>query len=452
MVQRLDHVEPARGEQVLVGDILGLRERLDFEHLLQWLRLSFLFVSILVLLAFGLPALPYAVWIAGAVVVSYAWVGLLARFRPQLLLRGQLWLRVLDCALVFVVLINYHAFLHNAYYDTVYVLFVVGAAATHGRHGALMLSALAGSAVLIGRLQLIATGAMPFESRHLTDAVFYTLFFLVTSTAVAFLMHKTAEVVVRRERALSAEIAARNIALERTAGELAESMRLRDAMLAGVTHDLRTPLTVVKVQAQLLRRRIDERHWTNLQQIERAATRMARWIDELLEAATVHRAEDLDLTLEETDLVDIARQAVEEHQSSASSKHRLRLESDVPEIVGQFDAPRLERVIDNVLGNAIKYSPEGGCVTLSVSAADGWATLVVRDQGMGIPPEDLPHVFEPFRRGGNVIGRVTGTGIGLASAHRIVQRHGGTLSVESEPGKGSAFTMRLPLVDDPRPS
>jgi signal transduction histidine kinase len=440
-----DEEAPAPAVDVLVDDRLGPRERLEFEHLLQWLRLSFLLTPILVLLAFGPAAVSYALFIAATVALSFTWVGLLTRYLPRLLLRIQLWLRVVDCGLVYLVLVNYHAYLHNAYYDAVYALFVVAAAATHGQRGAWTLSAVAGFAVLVSRLQLIASGEIAFEPRHLTDAVFFTLFFLITSRAVAFLMHKTAEVVVRRERAFSDEIANRNRELERTARELADSIRLRDAMLAGVTHDLRTPVTVVKVQAQLLRRRADERMWSSIDQIDRAATRMARWIDELLEVATIEQAEDLHLKLQPVDLVKITRDAVEEHQVGAR-RHQLRLEAEPAEIVGKFDASRLERVIDNLVGNAIKYSPQGGCVSVSLEADDGWATVKVRDQGLGIPADDLAHVFEPFRRGANVVGRISGTGIGLASAQRIIERHRGTLSVESEPGKGSIFTVRLPLA------
>jgi signal transduction histidine kinase len=444
MVTGSDGSSPAGTEFMSVGDMLGTRERLDFEHLLQWLRLSFLLTPVLVLLAFGAAAVAYALVIAIAVAASFCWVGLLMRYRPRVLLRNQLLLRALDCGLVYVVLVNYHGFLHNAYYDSVYVLFVVAAAATHGRRGAWTLSSVAGLAVLISRLQLIASGAMPFEPRHITDAVFYALFFLITSRAVAFLMDKTAEVVVRRERALSFEIAERNVALERTTHDLAEAIRLRDAMLAGVTHDLRTPVTVVKVQAQLMRRRADERLRPSIDQIDRAATRMARWIDELLEVATVHRPEDLELTAQPTDLVKVVREGIEEHQQ-ASHRHELKFDADPSEIVGMFDTGRIERVVDNLIGNAIKYSPSGGEVSVSVTAQDGWATVVVRDQGLGIPREDLAYVFEPFKRGGNVIGRISGTGIGLANAQLIVQGHGGTLSVESEVGVGSAFTMRLPL-------
>ena len=126
---------PASAEQ-LVGDIIEPRERLEFEHLLQWLRLSFLLTPILILFAFGLPAVPYAIGIAIAIALSFTWVGLLMRYRPRLLLDIQLWLRILDCGLVYLVLVYYHGFLHDSYYDTVYLLFVVAAAATHGRRGA----------------------------------------------------------------------------------------------------------------------------------------------------------------------------------------------------------------------------------------------------------------------------------------------------------------------------
>ena len=441
---------PARADEVdqWVGDVLEPRERLEFEHLLQWLRLSFLLTPPLVVLAFGTPAVPYALFIAAAVAISYAWVALLARFRPDSLLHLQLWLRLVDCGLVYVVLLKYHAFLHDAYYDAVYLLFVVAAAATHGRRGALILSGVAGLAVLAGRLQLIAGGAMPFAVRHITDAIFYAAFFGMTSGAVAFLMHKSAEVVLRRERTWRAEMAERNAELERTAEKLADAIGLRDAMLTGVTHDLRGPVTVIKVQAQLLRRRADESLLPGLERIERAATRMARWIDELLETAAATRPDDLHLRLQPTDLVKLARDAIEEQQQFGRGPE-LVLQCDPEHIVAMLDGPRLERVIDNLLGNAIKYSPLGGRVRVEVGAQDGWATIAVRDQGIGIPAEDLPFVFEPFRRGANVVGRISGTGIGLTSAQRIVQRHGGSLRVESEPGRGSTFTVHLPLTPVP---
>jgi signal transduction histidine kinase len=425
------------------SEILGPRERLEFEHLLQWLRLSFLLMPVLMLLTFGAPAVPYAVGIAAAVAASFSWVGLLARYRPVSLLRHQVRLRVVDCGLVYLILTNYHAFLHNAYYDAVYLFFVIAGAATHGRRGGWFLSVVAGLGVLVSRLQLIVSNVVPFEPRHLADAVFYSILFVITSSAVAFLMHKTAEVVSGRQQLWTAELAARN-------AELAESIQLRDAMLTGVTHDLRTPLTVIKLQAQMLRRMGDQQPSSTADHIERAATRMARWIDELLEVASIRSDDEPHLALEPTDLLELIGDIVDEH-AQAATRHQIVLHADVPELVGQVDAARLQRVLDNLVGNAIKYSPQGGSVRIDVSADEEWATVIVSDQGLGIPAEDLPYVFELFRRGRNVVGRISGTGIGLASAQRIVQRHDGTLDVTSTPGVGTTFTLRLPLIREPVP-
>src|SRR6266508_4592464 len=432
-------------------EILDSPDRLAFERLLQWLRLSFLATPPLVLVAFGMSALPYALGIVAVVALSFTWIAVLTQRAPQRVLRWQLWLRVVDCGLFYVVLVNYHGFLHNAYYDSVYLLFVVAAAATHGRRGAAILSATAGVAVLLSRIQLIASGAVAFEIRHLTDAVFYALLFAITSTAIAFLMRTSADVVRRREHAWRTELAERNVDLERAAAELAKSVQLRDAMLTGVTHDLRTPLTVIKVQAQLARRRQNGRTdpeaqtmRSGLEQIERAATRMAHWIDELLQVSRVQATEEMILDVNSADLVQLTRQAIAEHQNN-TRRHVLALHTDPEHVVGLWDSARLERVLDNLIGNAIKYSPQGGPIDVRVARQDGFAVLQVHDEGVGIPAADLPAIFEPFTRGSNVEGRITGTGLGLTGTRKIVEHHGGTLEVESREGQGSTFTVRLPL-------
>jgi signal transduction histidine kinase len=120
------------------------------------------------------------------------------------------------------------------------------------------------------------------------------------------------------------------------------------------------------------------------------------------------------------------------------------VEATVPALVGRWDGARLERVLLNLLANAVKYSPGGGEISLTVSQEDHWATVVVRDQGLGIPTADLPHIFERFHRAGNV-GRITGTGIGLAEARQIVEQHGGTITVASQEGSGTTFALQLPL-------
>jgi signal transduction histidine kinase len=111
-----------------------------------------------------------------------------------------------------------------------------------------------------------------------------------------------------------------------------------------------------------------------------------------------------------------------------------------------WDEVRLGRVLDNLLDNAVKYSPRGGAVNVSIAMEkDQLAVLSVSDRGEGIPDADLPHIFERFQRGQNVKGRIPGTGIGLAGVQRIVQEHQGTIDVDSQVGVGTTFTIRLPL-------
>src|SRR5205085_140437 len=124
--------------------------------------------------------------------------------------------------------------------------------------------------------------------------------------------------------------------------------------------------------------------------------------------------------------------------------HSIHVEATVSALVGLWDGARLERVLLNLFANAVKYSPDGGAISLTVSREDHWAVVTVRDQGLGIPAADLPHIFERFHRAGNV-GRISGTGIGLAEARQIVEQHGGTVTVASQEGCGTTFTLRLPL-------
>lgn len=277
------------------------------------------------------------------------------------------------------------------------------------------------------------------------------------------------EEVWRLNRELESRVAERtaqlqeaNLELERVAAENArlyreaqEAVRARDTLLSVVSHDLRNLLAAVNGSVKLLQRVTSspqpEVHAllmeNGLARIGAAATRMNALIAEMLDFARLEMGQSLELFRRSTDLVAMARQVAAEH-SHTSEKHRIVVEANVPELTGLWDAPRLERVLDNLLANAIKYSPRGGVVTVEVRAEgdrDREAVCVVRDEGMGIPSSDLPYIFEWFRRAGNVSGRISGTGIGLASARQVVEQHGGTISVESEEGVGSAFTVRLPL-------
>jgi PAS domain S-box-containing protein len=237
--------------------------------------------------------------------------------------------------------------------------------------------------------------------------------------------------------------------------EAEAALRERDQVLATVSHDLKAPLTTISGQAQLLRRRAErtgtlepERLLKGLALIETAVTKMAGWIDELLDVARLEAGRPLELHPEPTDLVALAWQAAAEQQR-ATGRHRVAVETTERELVGVWDPARLGRVLDNLLSNAVKYSPAGGKVTVSVAreqqAGKNWAVMRVRDQGVGIPAADQPHIFERFRRGANVVGRIAGTGIGLAGASQIVQQHGGSIEVSSQESRGSTFIVRLPL-------
>ena len=249
------------------------------------------------------------------------------------------------------------------------------------------------------------------------------------------------------------------LALEGAQAAQAEAERAlaaRDDFMSMVSHDLKQPLGVIQAYADLAQRRLrraDTRApaqiGDSLGKIEGAARRMTAFINELLDVAHLRAGQRLDLEVRPTDLVALARRVVAEQQQT-TEHHRLQVTAPVPELVGDYDATRLERVLTNLVSNAIKYSPAGGAITISVredvDGAAAWSVMEVRDEGMGIPATDLPYIFERFRRGTNVMGQIGGSGIGLASAQQIVEQHGGSIGVESVEGRGTTFTVRLPRV------
>jgi signal transduction histidine kinase len=275
---------------------------------------------------------------------------------------------------------------------------------------------------------------------------------LEKSRLAAQLRARVAELETANEtiRSLNLELEGR---VERATAELREQITLRDEFMATVSHDLKSPLTFIKGMANLRRRRASQTSDTvqlvdALDQIESTAGRMAQQLDELVDASRLESGRTLDLRRDATDLVALARKAVAEHQQT-TDRHVLQVSTDLSELVGHWDVMRLGRVLDNLLDNAVKYSPRGGAVLVSIgvdgTALQPMAVLSVVDRGEGIPSTDLPHIFERFHRGRNV-GRIPGTGIGLAGVRRIVELHSGTISALSEVGQGTTFTVRLPLT------
>ncbi|HEV8635020.1 MAG TPA: ATP-binding protein [Chloroflexota bacterium] len=272
--------------------------------------------------------------------------------------------------------------------------------------------------------------------------------------AVAFFTAGSARRYGQADLALAEELARRcalavdNARLYRRAQD---AVRLRDDVLAAVSHDLKGPLTAIAGQAQLIQRRLAQPDALDLadmdealERIKRATARLSALVNELLDVARLQAGRLLQLHLRTTDLVELARRMADEWQETAPH-HRIRVETDLLSLVGTWDQFRLERVLDNLLGNAVKYSPRGGEIVLTIAGDHDRAVLTVRDQGIGIPADDLPRVFERFHRGANVARRTRGSGIGLSGARQIIEQHGGTITVESQERVGSAFTVRLPL-------
>ncbi len=233
-----------------------------------------------------------------------------------------------------------------------------------------------------------------------------------------------------------------------------EALRLRDRVLAIVAHDLKNPLNVIELNSQLLREATPEEQVASADRIRAAARRMRALIRELIDVASLEAHRGNELHYSATDLVALTRQMVGE-LGQLWTDRTLSFEAAAPVLAAAVDRLRIERVLANLLSNALKFSLPGGAVRVTVAAAPGQGTLgpvvviEVIDTGIGIPEAAHPHLFRAFRRGPNVLGRVHGDGLGLASAHDVVTSHGGTLTFRSVEGEGSTFTVRLPVERPP---
>lgn len=181
---------------------LGTEARLAFEQRLSRLRLIFLLSPILMLLAYGWPALRSSAFVELVIAFDCLMAWLMLRQAPGLVLRWQLILRFVDLGAVYIALQIVHTFIGHPFYDSVYLFFVMAAAASHGRTGAWIMTGAASVAVLVGRIELIAQGVLHYELRDITDAAFYGGFFIATGSITLYLMRKSAEAVDQRDEAL----------------------------------------------------------------------------------------------------------------------------------------------------------------------------------------------------------------------------------------------------------
>lgn len=228
-----------------------------------------------------------------------------------------------------------------------------------------------------------------------------------------------------------------------------EATRLKDDFLSAAAHDLKTPLTSIIATAQLLERRalrqperpIDPQA---LARIVTEALRLRTLVIELLDAARTEQGNLLGRR-EAVDLTALAEEIGARHRSTL---HQVSIAAPGP-IVGTYDRARIAQLLENLVENAIKYSPAGGEVAIGIRTLGDQAEITVADRGIGIPAADLPHLFERFHRGTNVDDRqFAGMGLGLYICRGIVEEHGGRISASSVFGQGSTLLVTLPLQQD----
>ena len=229
--------------------------------------------------------------------------------------------------------------------------------------------------------------------------------------------------------------------------EANEAVRLRDDFLAMASHDMRTPLAVILANLQLARRRLvgqDGEHgevFKNLDAAERTTQKLTGLVGELMDISILRSGQALPLNRERSTSRPWPRAR---RTSIGASARSTRSRPGSRRAWSATGTPiRIERVLRNLLDNALKYSPDGGSVEVVVRSDDGWAVAEVTDHGVGIPEDELPLLFEKFHRGSNTRD-LRGTGLGLAGSRAVVEQLGGTIDVRSRLGAGSTFAVRLP--------
>ena len=222
----------------------------------------------------------------------------------------------------------------------------------------------------------------------------------------------------------------------------------RKELIAAIGHDLRTPLSSLRLMTEAIQDGVTDEQQTKLfmGRISGEVAYMSGLIEDLFELSQLD-AGALKLRCEPGNLSDLISDTLESMRAQAEVKHQNlcgEIAGHIPQL--SFDTRKIQRVLNNLVGNAIRYTPEGGKITLKAWVEAGKVLVSVIDNGEGIKPDDFDRIFEPFYRGERSRGREHGgAGLGLAISKGLIEAHQGTISVESSEGKGSKFTFQLPL-------
>lgn len=228
------------------------------------------------------------------------------------------------------------------------------------------------------------------------------------------------------------------------------AVRVRDDFLIAAAHDLRSPLTVINGHIGLVRLSLESRReisaeWLlhQMRAVTRAASHMLATVEGITDAAQLQIGQAPSLHMESVEMDELVREVVAAIESSGvRGAGSVRLATAGHTVIWG-DRMRLERVLHNIIGNAIKYSPHNTPVYVELRDDERWAVITVRDSGVGIPEAELPHIFTQFYRASTASG-IPGMGIGLAGASAIIEQHGGRIEIESAEGQGTTVVVSLP--------
>jgi len=261
---------------------------------------------------------------------------------------------------------------------------------------------------------------------------------------------RTAEESLRKVREeYTQQLAEANAELEMTNRELERANRLKSEFLASMSHELRTPLHTIIGFSELLGEELEgplnEKQHRFIQHIHKDSLHLLELINDVLDISKIE-ADRLELRPEAFDFTALLAESLASVRSLAEAKsHILESASNVPRAV-EADRLRIKQVLVNLLSNAIKFTPEGGRIGVDARVQGSAVVVSVSDTGIGIPPEEHESIFDKFHQvGATTKGVREGTGLGLAITKRLVEQHGGSISVQSKPRQGSTFVFTLPL-------
>jgi len=244
------------------------------------------------------------------------------------------------------------------------------------------------------------------------------------------------------------EVAALAKAFNSMAADLEHAEQLRRNLVADVAHELRTPLSNIQGYLEAIRDRVIKPDAATIRSLNEEAALLSRLVDELQELSLAEAGE-LKLVYQAEDITKLVKQAVTPWQPQLAAKE-ISLSLDLPDNLPpvNIDWQRVNQVLHNLLENAVAYTHKGGTINVAATTQGDWVEVCVSDTGEGIPAEDLPNIFERFYRVDKSRARVTGgSGLGLTIAKRLVEAHGGTITVQSKLGKGSRFSFTLPIAE-----